>query len=59
MDELVKEYLIYRGFSLTVKSFDADLKADKDKSFRVCIYWMTNVYSFACPDVYSPPTNCN
>lgn len=35
IDELVREYLLYRGFSSTVKSFDNDLKADKDKGFRV------------------------
>ena len=35
MDELVKEYLIFRGFTGTVRSFDVDLKSDKDKAFRV------------------------
>lgn len=35
VDELVREYLIYRGFTSTVKAFDNDLKADKDKGFRV------------------------
>ena len=35
MDELVKEYLLYRGFSGTLKALDADLRLDKDKSFRV------------------------
>lgn len=35
VDELVREYLIFRGFTSTVKSFDADLKSDKDKGFRV------------------------
>lgn len=34
MDELVKEYLIFRGFTGTVRSFDVDLKSDKDKAFR-------------------------
>lgn len=35
VDELVREYLLFRGFSSTVKAFDNDLKADKDKGFRV------------------------
>ena len=37
MDELVKEYLIFRGFTGTVRSFDVDLKSDKDKAFRVSV----------------------
>lgn len=35
VDELVREYLLYRGFTSTVKAFDSDLKSDKDKGFRV------------------------
>lgn len=35
MDELIKEYLLFRGFGSTIKSFDLDLKVDKEKSFRV------------------------
>ena len=35
VDDVVKEYLVFRGFSSTLKSFESDLKADKDKSFRV------------------------
>ena len=35
MDELVKEYLLYRGFSGAVRALDVDLKTDKDKAFRV------------------------
>ncbi|RZF32900.1 hypothetical protein LSTR_LSTR004291 [Laodelphax striatellus] len=34
-DELIREYFIFRGFSNTLKTFDAELKLDKDKSFRV------------------------
>ena len=37
MDELVKEYLLFRGFTGTLKALDADLKSDKDKAFRVSI----------------------
>lgn len=34
-DELVKEYLLYRGFTTTLRLFDQDLKQDRDRSFRV------------------------
>nr|XP_026495472.1 WD repeat-containing protein 91 [Vanessa tameamea] len=35
IDELVREYLLFRGFTTAVKAFDNDLKSDKDKGFRV------------------------
>lgn len=35
MDELVKEYLLYRGFTGTIRILDSELKLDKDKAFRV------------------------
>lgn len=35
MDNLIREYLLYRGFAGTLKSLDADLKTDKEKGFRV------------------------
>lgn len=35
LDELIREYLLFRGFSGTLKAFDAELKIDKDKGFRV------------------------
>ncbi|XP_069484881.1 WD repeat-containing protein 91 isoform X2 [Ambystoma mexicanum] len=34
-DELVREYLIFRGFTNSLKQFDADVKANKEKGFRV------------------------
>uniref|UniRef100_A0A8D2L069 WD repeat-containing protein 91 n=1 Tax=Varanus komodoensis TaxID=61221 RepID=A0A8D2L069_VARKO len=34
-DELVREYLLFRGFTGTLKQLDADIKADKEKGFRV------------------------
>ncbi|XP_041728319.1 WD repeat-containing protein 91 isoform X3 [Coregonus clupeaformis] len=34
-DEHVREYLIYRGFTSTLKHLDSDIKADKEKGFRV------------------------
>ena len=37
LDDLIKEYLIYRGFTATLKCFDGDLKNDKSKSFKVSL----------------------
>ncbi|XP_041825759.1 WD repeat-containing protein 91 isoform X2 [Melanotaenia boesemani] len=34
-DEHVREYLIYRGFTSTLKHLDSEIKADKEKGFRV------------------------
>lgn len=34
VDELVREYMLFRGFSSSLKTFDAELKQDKDKGFR-------------------------
>ncbi|XP_037949244.1 WD repeat-containing protein 91-like [Teleopsis dalmanni] len=34
LDTILKEYLIFRGFSNTLKALDADLKSDKDFGFR-------------------------
>lgn len=34
LDDLVKEYLLFRGFASTLKSFDNDLKIEKEKTFR-------------------------
>ena len=38
LDETIKEYLLYRGFTLTLKHFEQEKKDDKDKGFRVCMY---------------------
>ncbi|XP_071828520.1 WD repeat-containing protein 91-like [Apostichopus japonicus] len=34
MDEMVKDYLLFRGMTNTFKAFETDLKNDKDRSFR-------------------------
>lgn len=34
-DELIREYLLFRGFGSSLKAFDSELKVDKEKSFRV------------------------
>ncbi|XP_015911226.1 WD repeat-containing protein 91 [Parasteatoda tepidariorum] len=33
-DELVKDYLMFRGFLSTLKAFESEIKSDKDKQFR-------------------------
>ena len=35
VDELVREYLLFRGFTATLRSFDAERKADRFKGFQV------------------------
>lgn len=35
LDELVKEYILFRGFTNTIRALDADLKSEKEKGFRV------------------------
>ena len=35
IDSLVKEYLLFRGFTATLRAFDAELKLEKEKGFRV------------------------
>ncbi|XP_025406145.1 WD repeat-containing protein 91 [Sipha flava] len=35
IDELIREYLLFRGFTNALKWFDFDAKQDKDKGFRV------------------------
>ena len=34
LDDLIREYLLFRGFVNTLKLFDADVKAEKDKGLR-------------------------
>lgn len=34
-DDLVRDYLRYRGFFVSLRAFDSEVKADKDKAFRV------------------------
>ena len=38
VDSMIKEYLVFRGFSLTLKSFEAELKGDKNKQFKVSFF---------------------
>lgn len=33
-DELVRDYLLFRGFLTALKAFDSEIKADKDRGFR-------------------------
>ena len=45
VDELVKDYLLYRGLNNALKSLEIDLKNDRDKGFRVswnCVLTLRN-----------------
>lgn len=46
LDELIKEYLLFRGFTATLKTFENEIKADKDKSFRVSVFLVYCVVIF-------------
>ena len=35
VDEMVREYLLYRGFVQTLKALEQEKKDDKDKGLRV------------------------
>ena len=35
LDEAIKEYLLYRGFTQALKHFELERKEDKDKGFKV------------------------
>ena len=35
VDSLVRDYLVFRGFSATLKQFEVDSKADKEQGFKV------------------------
>ena len=34
LDELIREFLVFRGFASTLKAFDNELKNEKERSFR-------------------------
>ncbi|CAO3647731.1 unnamed protein product [Mucor hiemalis] len=35
VDELVKEYLLFRGFTTTFRALESEIRSDKDKGFQV------------------------
>ena len=35
LDDAVKEYLLFRGFSDTLRAFESDIKTDREKGFQV------------------------
>jgi hypothetical protein len=37
IDDLIKEYLLFRGFTQTYRSFDAEKKNDKLKWYQVYV----------------------
>lgn len=40
-DELVKEYLLFRGFTQTYKTFNLEKKHDKTRGFQVIQIYVT------------------
>ena len=38
MDEMIKDYLLYRGLSSSLKSLENDLRNEKEKGFQVYIF---------------------
>jgi hypothetical protein len=44
IDELIREYLLFRGFAGTLKMFDIELKQDKEKGFRVSLLATTTMF---------------
>ena len=42
-DEMIRDYLLFRGFTSTLKAFDTDLKNEREKGFRVnnIIFFLT------------------
>ena len=38
LDDAIREYLVYRGFTNTLKQFETEKKDDKDKNFRVSMH---------------------
>lgn len=51
VDSMIKEYLVFRGFSLTLKSFEAELKVDKNKQFKVSFFYLNILYRGVGKDV--------
>jgi len=49
IDELIKEYLLFRGFFNTFKAFEGDLKTDKDKGFQVLLSPLSSPLLFLFP----------
>ena len=38
LDDLIREYLLFRGFASSLKAFDVEIKAEKEKGFRADRY---------------------
>lgn len=56
IDSMIKEYLLFRGFTSTLKAFENEIKTDKDKSFRVVIFVSLNyIFKALRFDIYEYP----
>uniref|UniRef100_A0A8B9SHV3 WD repeat-containing protein 91 n=1 Tax=Anas platyrhynchos TaxID=8839 RepID=A0A8B9SHV3_ANAPL len=62
-DELVREYLLFRGFTAALKQLDAEIKADREKGFRVdkivdqLQHYLDRRLFSRLEDVYRPTVN--
>ena len=45
LDEAIKEYLVFRGFTATLKQFEQERREDKDKGLKVNIFVVPRVYT--------------
>ena len=52
LDDAIREYLVFRGFTNTLKQFESEKKDDKDKNFRVkqadCTGKDSFIHEFLC-----------
>ena len=48
VDELIKEYFLYKGFVQALRAFDQEKRDDKDKGLRVscevCLFYLLTVF---------------
>jgi hypothetical protein len=49
MDDAIKEYLLFRGFTSSFRAFENDLRNDKDKAFQVsqCLHALCATDAFS------------
>ncbi len=50
LDDLLKEYLLFRGFTQTIRILDTEKKNDKLKGYQVCNLCISLFLSFASKD---------
>ena len=61
IDSMIKEYLLFRGFTSTLKAYESEIKGDKDRSFRVIGNLLFDIssqgsFSLTCECAHIPTT---